>query len=128
MAMIVTSNILHDGVRNLVMQFTGRSDGSGQETNVVKVDVSELSPPAASVAIRNLRYDVAGGAVQLLWAADVPVPFLLLEGHDEFDYSRITAMPNGGGDTANGDILLSTLGFDLGATYSLVLEMIKKVP
>lgn len=125
MAVTTTSQILHDGVRNVVMQFTGIADGAGGETNVVKVDVSELNPPARFVSIRRVQYTVVGGILQLLWGADTPVPFLNLEGHDEFDYSRITAMKNGGGDTANGDILFSTLGFDAGASYSVTLDMVK---
>ena len=125
MAFAATSQILHDGVRNVVMQFTGSGDGSGGETNVVKVDVSELNPPPKFVFIRKVRYDVAGGVLQLLWGADEPVPFLLLDGHDEFDYSSITAMKNGGGDTATGDILFTTLGFEAGSMYSITLEMVK---
>ena len=125
MAFAATSQILHDGVRNVVMQFTGIADGAVGETNVVKVDVSELNPPARLVSIRKITYNVAGGVLQLLWAADTPVPFLLLEGQNVNDYARITAMPNGGGDTANGDILFTTLGFDAGANYSVLLEMVK---
>ncbi len=125
MAFAATSQILHDGVRNVVMQFTGLGDGVENETNVIKVDVSELNPPTRFVSIRKVRYDVAGGVLRLSWAADTPVPFLNLDGHDEFDYSRITAMVNGGGDTATGDIMFSTLGFEAGAMYSITIEMIK---
>ena len=125
MAFAATSQILHDGVRNVVMQFTGIADGAAGETNVVKVDVSELNPPAQFVSIRKITYNVAGGVLKLSWAADTPVPFLLLEGQNVNDYSRITAMQNVAGDTATGDILFTTLGFDAGANYSIMLEMVK---
>lgn len=121
-----TSQILYDGNRNVVMQFTGVSDGADPESNVVKVDMSALNPVPKSVKIMKSNYDVQGGVVQLLWAAADPVPFALLEGHDQFDYESIGGMVNGGGDTANGNILLSMLGFEAGSTYTIKLEMVKK--
>jgi hypothetical protein len=127
MPMATTSQVLYDGARNLVMQFTGISDGSN-ETAAVKVDVSELSPAAKSVKITHITYDVSGGILQLLWAANEPVPFLLLTDVNTVDYESIGGMPNGGDDTANGDILFSTLGFEAGSSYSITLEMTKKFP
>lgn len=121
-----TSQVLYDGTRNVVMQFTGVSDGADPESNVVKVDMSALNPRPASVKIMKSTYDVQGGVVQLSWAAVEPVPFLMMEGHDEFDYEKIGGMVNGGGDTASGNILLSMLGFEAGSTYSIKLEMVKK--
>jgi hypothetical protein len=128
MAIEVTTQILYDGERNAVIQVTGRSDGSGQETNVVKVDVSELNPPPARVAIKTLTYDVAGGSIELLWAADENVPFANLEGSDCIDYQRIGGMQNGawGELGANGDILLTTHGFELDSVYTLKFELKKK--
>lgn len=126
MAIVTTSRVLHDGVRNLVMQFTGRSDGEGQETDVVKVDVSELTPPCESVRVQKITYDVFGGLVKLLWAADEPVEFLLLSGQNVIDYSKISGLKNGADDTATGDILLTTSGFAAGDSYTITLEMTKK--
>lgn len=126
MAMASTSQILYDGPRNVVGQFTGICDGNGDEALVVKIRISELVPIPKSVKIMKVTYDMSGGLVQLLWAADSPVPFLNLSAFNALDYSSIGGLINQGGDTANGDILLSTLGFDAGASYSLTLEMVKK--
>lgn len=126
MAIIATSQTLYDGPRNLVMQFTGISDGSGDETGVVKVSASGALPPAKSLKVTKVTYDVSGGLLQLLWNANSPVPFLTLAGRNIIDYEQIGGMTNGGGDTANGDILFSTLGFDAGASYSITIEMLKK--
>jgi hypothetical protein len=126
MAVQTTSQVLHDGVRNLVMQFTGICDGTGDEVAAVKVRMTDLSPVPLSVKVQKLHYDISGGLVNLLWAATENVPFLTLSGFDTIDYCKIGGMRNGGGDTANGDILLSTLGFDAGSTYSITLEMVKK--
>ncbi len=125
MTIITTSQMLHDGERNVIMQFTGRSDGSGQESGVVKVDVSELTPPCRAVKISKAIYDVNGGTVTLQWSdpPDSP-PFLTLGSAGEFDYSKNGGLvnPTEGG----GDILFSTFGFELDASYSVTLEMIKK--
>ena len=129
MAMTTTEQILYDGARNLVMEFTGRHDGAGgQETEVVKVDVSALVPPARLVSIRSIEYDVSGGTVKLLWGhATSPVEFLLLSTANILSYHRISGLPNGAGPDATGDILLSTIGFGNGSAYSLKLEMLKKL-
>ena len=126
--MATTSQVLYDGARNVVMQFTGISDGTGDEAAAIKVHMADLTPVPLSVKVQNIHYDVSGGLVQLLWAATENQPFLTLGGIDTIDYCKIGGMTNGGGDTANGDILISTLGFDAGSTYSVTLEMTKKFP
>ena len=127
MAFTTTSQVLHDGAINTVMQFTGVSDGAGQETNVVKVDASELSPAPSSLKVKKVCWDVSMGTVVLLWNANDPVVFLNATGSNgEKDYCHIGGMVNGGGVTANGDILFSTLGLEAGATYTVTIEMRKK--
>lgn len=126
MAISATVQVLHDGARNVVMQFTGVSDGGPGETNVVKVDVSELVPPPRFVKIDKATYDVSGGLLRMLWAADDPAPFLDLANVNVIGYDSINGLKNGGGDTATGDILFTTLGFEAGSSYSVTLEMTKK--
>lgn len=126
MAVAATSQIIYDGTRNCIMQFTGIGDGNDGENNIVKVDASELSPAPKSLKVTNITYDVNGGIVQLLWSADAPVPFVNLMNIGEIDYDLTNGMPNAGGDTANGDILLSTLGFESGSSYTVRLRMVKK--
>lgn len=127
MAINTTSAILRDGARNLVMQFTGIADGPGQEVNVTKVDVSELSPPAATVAVANIEYSINSGEVDLAWDADVPVIFATLAGQGWLDYAKVTAMQNSAVDAnRTGDIVLTTRGFDLDSSYTVKLTMIKK--
>ena len=128
MAMATTSQVVNDGPRRLTMQFTGISDGQGDEVNVVKVRAADLIPVPKSASVLKISYDISGGLLQLLWSAAEPVPFLVLSGFNVIDYTTVGGLPNGGGDTANGDILVSTLGFDAGSSYSLLLEMVKKFP
>lgn len=127
MAVITTTQTLHDGVRNLAMQFTGRSDAAGQENKVVKVDVGSLTPPCAVVKVLSAQYEVSGGILQLYWDEDDPKVFLELAGANVMDYGRINGLVNGADPTTRtGNILFSTVGFDVGSSYSIKLDMIKK--
>lgn len=132
--MIITNTqVLHDGPRNIVMQIIGRDDGSGatdNETNVIKVKVSDLIPAGdRKLRIRCVNYDVKGGGVTLSWGGDDPIPFLFLgdEGNGTFDYRKTGGAPNPGSKdkTTTGDIMLSTSGFSEGSSYSIRLEMVK---
>lgn len=124
MTFATTGRVLYDGQRNLVIQYSGISDGSN-ETNEVKVRMSN-HPPAKSVKITSVKGNISGGILQLLWSSTEPVPFLNLTDYVEIDYDSIGGLVNGGDDTANGDILFSTLGFDVGSSYNITIEMVKK--
>lgn len=123
----VTSHTHTDGVRNVVMTFTGVADGSGvQETNVKKVDVTAMLPPGSrSLKIRTIRYSIQGGIVRLLWDAPSPKEFADLSGFGgSEDYTRFGGLVNDA-PSATGSILLSTLNFVLGSSYNITLEMTK---
>ncbi len=135
MPMVQTSSqTLLDGVRNVVMQFTGTCDGTGVETNEVKVRASDLNPSGSvQTHIRRVDYSVNGGVLRILWNSNDPQTFLDLEGQGFFDYDRIGGAKNPAivppgeyqDPSANGDILFTTLGFDAGSNYSIKLEMKK---
>ena len=125
MALQTTSQILYDGERNVSMQFTGVCDGFGDEIAALKVDMSALLPVPDRVSIVEITYEVVGGIVRLIWDANDPTPFLELASVGLFNYARIGGMANGGGDTATGNILFTTMGFDAGSSYSIKLDMRK---
>ncbi len=126
--METTQKVVYDGPRNVTVRLTGLGDGAGQETNVVKVDVSELSQPAGRVKLEELIYDVAYGVVKLSWANEpAPVDFLLLDGADKMDFRSHGGLNNETDvESGNGDILLSTIGFEQNSSYSLILKLAKK--
>ena len=126
MAIAATVQTLHEGARNLVLQLTGVSDGSGSENKVKKVDVSTLTPAVDEVSIRKITGSVEFGIVELYWDALTPVKFMELSVTVDHDYSRISGLRNNAGGGKNGDLLLSTVGFELDSTYNLQIEMIKK--
>lgn len=125
MTIQTTQQTLHNGARNAVIQATGVSDGSGSENHVVKVDVSDLG--ASAVSVRKISYNIGYGLVGLSWDALTPVDFAMLpDGHGELDYRSIGGLKNGGGAGATGDILLTTTGFELGSSYTITFELVKK--
>ena len=126
MAIATTVQTLHEGPRNLVMQWTGVSDGAGTENLVNKVDVSTLTPACEAVSVRKITGTVEFGIVELYWAALTPLKFAELSGTIDLDYDRISGLRNDAGGGKTGDMLLSTVGFELDSTYNLQIEMIKK--
>lgn len=130
MAVTTTSQVIYDGLRNVVMQFTGTGDGAGDEVLARKVDCSLLNPPCRSVAIKSITYDVSYGVVEMLWEDGLGQHVPFMEATDgagsPFNYKAINGLVNGGGDTATGNILFSTKGFELNSTYSIILTMRKK--
>ena len=126
MSIATTVQTLHDGERNLVMHLTGVSDGSGSETLVKKVDVSELTPACETVRVKKIAGSVDFGVVELWWDALVPVKFAELSGTVDLDYSFVGGLTNHAGGGKTGDMLLSTVGFELNSTYNLHVEMVKK--
>tara|TARA_Y100001973_G_C5166482_1_gene316491 strand:- start:859 stop:1266 length:408 start_codon:yes stop_codon:yes gene_type:complete len=131
MADAVTSQIIQDGERNVVMKFTNVSDGTG-ESAVAKVDVSALSANKAGTACSEVRvmrvsHAVVGMSVQLFFNATSNV--LLMElaesSNGHMDFKDFGGIPNNAGSGKNGDILFTTKGHSSGDTYSIVLEMVK---
>lgn len=126
MANATTVQILRDGPKNVVMQFTGINDGSDPEVNVVKVAVADLNPRPLTLKVMRTTYDVQGGMLRMSWDADDPVPFLLATGVLTVDYKSVKGITNAGVNNVTGNILFSMLGFEAGSSYSVKLEMVKK--
>lgn len=127
--MAIDAQILtvHDGEVNCTLQIIGKSDGqAGQEVAVVKVDVSELTPPCSTVRINELSYDVEGGSITMAWDDQTPKPFAYLRGMDTMDYSHVGGLNNLADPASrSGDLLLSS-ELEAGGSYTILLEMRKK--
>lgn len=127
MGVSTTTQVLNDGARNLIVHWTGISDGAGgQESAAVKVDVSELAVPCSEVKIKRISGSVEFGIVELFWDALTPTKFAELSGTVDLDYCKSGGMVNNAGGGKTGDLLLSTVGFEANSTYNLHLEMVKK--
>lgn len=129
MAFQTTNQILQDGARRVVVQIGGVCDGgaSGDEKLEKKVDASALSPAPRNLKFNRIDYNVSGGIVRLLRDADDPVTICDLSGTGFYDYESIRGLPSNADASETGNILLSTIGFDVGSSYSIKLDMLKKL-
>jgi hypothetical protein len=126
MANTVTSQILIDGDRNLVMLFTGLLDTSN-ESRVIKVDVSGLVPAPTKVRVDRIEYAISGGLIVILdWDASTPVRFAALSGQGEVEACKFGGLQNSAGAGVTGDIFLTTAGYTSGiVAYNVLIEMVK---
>lgn len=142
MADAVTTQILENGSRRIVVAFTNLSDGTG-ESGVKKVDASasgpygvtvqgQISYPGVHLKVVDVWYDIGSMKLEMLWEASSNVPFLILSGQnrwhilDQRGGSQGIINPNGAG--ATGSILFTTIGAALNSSYTVILEMTKGVP
>lgn len=126
MAVSATVQLLELGPRNVIYQLTGLGDGQGQETLVKKVDVANLqNPTAKSMRIERISGVIDYGVVELFWEAATPVRWAVLSGQFNIDFNRFGGLPNNGGIGKTGNVLMTTLGFELNSTYTILLEMVK---
>lgn len=117
MANIVTSQILQDGPRNLVVRLTGTLDtadvtATGLVTlaNLSAVDIAD-SPPTRLV-VDKLQYDVDTGlAVYLAWDATTDVTFATLTQNGNLDFSNAGGLYNTEAAGVTGNIMYSTQGW-----------------
>lgn len=109
------------------MQFTGLCDGNGSdETNEKKVICTDLNPPCHHANIERIEYEVSGGVVRILWADLDPKTFVDLAARGVLDYRDVGGAPNPSSVDLPNDILFTTLGFDVGSSYSIKLTLRKK--
>ena len=130
MADAVSTQILFDGGRIAVMKFTNVSDGTG-ENNVVKVNVSELSPyqgqECVGVDIERIYASTHGMGVDIKWDATTKVlaftvPYNTMQTMDMTDYGGLS---NNAGVGKTGDVLFSTYDASAGDRYTIILYMRK---
>ena len=131
MADAVNVTTIEDGERQLVVQLTNLSDGTG-ESDVTKIDASALASSATGkecneVRIQEIWAQVHGfDGVRLLYDADTNVvAFDAGVGWNYQDFSSVGGLKMYG-TNAIGDILLSTLGTEAsGDSYEIVIRAVK---
>jgi hypothetical protein len=138
MADAVTSQVLLNGPRHLVMKFTNESDGTG-ESAVVKVDATSTTyantiqgnviVPGTHLKVTRVVYDVRNMGLRIRWDADTDTDMLVLgNGSSDMNFTDIGGLQNPLGTGATGSILFTTVGAASGSSYSVVLYMTKGVP
>jgi hypothetical protein len=107
---------------------------SADETDALKVDVSQLSPeegtgrPVREVCIEQIKAITSGVDVDILWDATSPEHCLSISGNSgiDWDFRAVGPLTNNAGAGKTGNILFSTNGATTGSSYSVTLVMRKK--
>ena len=127
MADAVTSQILHEGPRNVVMKFTSISDGTG-ESAAQKVDVSAFAIPASGVKIERIDFFTSGMGVDILWDAAANVVAFSIPQDQWGSYNMVDfgGIPNNSGAGSTGDILFTTNMQQDGDRYTIILHLVRE--
>jgi len=148
MANSFTYQVIKDTTEHVVIKLTASFDGTGQESNTIRIQantlygaldsskgnllVSAANTGALSyygLSLNRLWYDcAAGGDVQLFWNANTPLPLIAMNGNGEYDgMGNWTTIPNNTANTAGskGDIGVVTRGMAANDSYTMVIEMRK---
>lgn len=130
MADTVQTNVIFDGSRRRIVQLLNSSDATG-ESAVVKVDVSALTGPdgtaPSKVSIQEVEYDIQGFSAVLLYfdATTDDEALYLPAGSGVKDFTNIGGLHDPQSTGTTGDIVLTTVGAAVGATYDIILHVKK---
>jgi|GEM_PF-436866 hypothetical protein len=142
MADAVTVQLLENGQRVWAYSFTNISDGTG-ESGVVKVDGSAAGPlgvvvagqtffPLQHIKIREIRYDIKGMALEIIWDATAPQNALVLGGFGRINFDDIGGLAAFSGGVmipgATGKIKFTTLGAMQNSGYTVYMRGTKGIP
>ena len=131
--MTTTTQIIEDGDRNAVMLFTNAGQA---ETNVVKVDVSDLAPLSGDgractrVTLDGIQAEISSGGgqyVRILEQATTNKLVFVIVGSGPLDlcFKNFGGIPNSRQAGFTGNLLFSTNGFTNDSAYSIVLKLRK---
>lgn len=132
MANAITTQVINDGQRNVVIKVTIVGDGSGEETKTVLFDASAYTPATTNNNLRRITYLLNGFDAVLYWDATTDVVLMPLDQdlQEDVDFTgentRYGGIPNNGGAGRTGDILITTTGLGSGDVGYIVLHLNKK--
>jgi len=150
MSNVYTSQVLKDTTEHVVIKLTGSFDGSGQESNAVRIQANTLYGALDSskanllsstantgplsyygLSVNRIWYDCVNATncdLELFWTADTSQTLALLSGTYEYDGAgNWITIPNAAAGTANckGDIGIATRGYAANTSYTIVIELRK---
>ena len=136
MANVVSTQVILDGPRNVVVKVDGILDTSDLASTVI-IDpstymVTEVSTQLRATKVRIYKiYPSIEDALEcrLAWDATTPVRILELTGRGKMDFSTFGGLVNNGGAGVTGKVLLSTEGWATGKilSFSLIFELVKQL-
>jgi len=119
----------HGGFKKVKLHLTGVAlsvlESGEEETDVVKLDISELRKTNGDVptrtAIESLSWDISGlNYVLLEWDRAPDKKIAVLSGQGEINN---TLVDGSDGTDGTGDILLTTSGVELGSSYDITMTV-----
>jgi len=128
MANTVTIRKLLDGSKVSTIQIDIIGDASGEETDTVIIDASDLSGAPTDYKIRAIQWALIGMSAELNWDATANVhAFSLPAGSDGLRFSDTgTHLQNNAGAGKTGDLLITTAGLaDAGSNGTIIIELQK---
>jgi hypothetical protein len=144
MADVVTTQILENGPRFIVVKFTNLSDGTG-ETDVVKIDATLTGPygvtvqgqqffPGVHLKLVDLKYSVFSMGLRIQWVGSPNnEDMLVLQATDHWQmlderggFGGLTVPAGLAGVT--GSIAFTTVGAGSGSGYTIIMKLVKGVP
>ena len=134
MANSLTTQILAEGPRNVIVKVTGVLDTSDQASTAV-VTMSALNQGGTSYAptlvrIDHIDYSIQDQLeVQLFWDATTPVEIMPVAGRGRMSFWNFGGLQNNAGAGVTGNILLKTTGYSSGTqVFTVILELVKQGP
>jgi len=119
------------GIKRAIIKITAISDATG-ETNVIKVNRSELRVPAGTVpsklVVEKIQYMVHGLTVKIAWSYDSEQVIAYLNGGVAADSAAGKLCWEMDGlvpatDTGEGDIVVTTTNASSGDTYDITMTV-----
>lgn len=132
MANSVTTQILQEGPRNIIMKIAGVLDTSDYALNtfvsMAAINQGGLSPAPTQVRIDHIDYSISDQLeVQLFWDATTDVVIMPIAGRGRMTFWNFGGLTNNAGAGKTGDILIKTTGWTSGTqVFSVILEMVKQ--
>lgn len=125
MANTLTTQVIQNGPRNLVLNIYVAGDGSGDESATTLVDASAYG--ASDLVLESFWSGLSGFTADLLWDATANVAFLHLPDYDvRYTPDKVDGIPNNAGAGKTGDILITTVGLGNGDKGTVMLHLRKK--
>lgn len=138
MADTVSTQIIQNGARNIVVKFTNLSDGTG-ESAVTKVNATSSGPygvsvkgqtfyPGIHLTVWKIEYDVKAMGLRIQWDATSAQDMVNLgpeNGRMDYGFAGGLTVPVITG--ATGSILFTTTGAMANSSYTVVLHLKKNV-
>jgi hypothetical protein len=141
-----TYQVLKDTTEKAVIKLTGAFDGSGQESNTVRIMANTLygalnantvpgllsaggsALPYYNLQVTRINHTVnmgSTGYVNLYWQGTTAAPIMLLNRNGEYSADQgLPSIPNNAAG-ANGHIGIATSGAAANSSYSIIIELRK---